>query len=73
MSGDTIDKAIYYLDRLQERVLELRRQPDSSGLILNISLESCLAEGGKGTAVEEKYHRRNLESIVERKLFSVAA
>jgi cyclase len=72
-SGDTIDKALLYLSRLRERVLDLRKLPESNDLILNIPLESCLAEPGAGTATEEKYHQRNLESIVERNLFLLAA
>jgi hypothetical protein len=38
--------------------------------ILKTQLDSCLPEGISGTPFEEIFHKRNLQSIVDRQLFS---
>lgn len=64
-----LDHAAVYLRRLGERVREARRAGAGDDGILGIELESCLADGLAGSEFERMFHRRNLESVVERGLF----
>jgi glyoxylase-like metal-dependent hydrolase (beta-lactamase superfamily II) len=64
-----VDHAGVYLRRLGERVREARRTGRGEGAILEIGLEDCLDEGLGGTNFERMFHRRNLESAIERGLF----
>jgi glyoxylase-like metal-dependent hydrolase (beta-lactamase superfamily II) len=71
-SGKAIDNALYYVDRLQENVSAARRSSASQDAILDIAMESCLPAGVEGTAFERISHMRNLESIIEKRLFATA-
>jgi len=71
--GDTVANALHYLDSLSENVAKARRSAESDDSILAIALEECLRPGVEGTDFERKFHRRNLETTVERGLFSQPA
>ena len=70
-SSRAADSALYYLNSLGEKVISARRgtrAPEES--ILEIGLQSCLERDVEASAFEDIFHRRNLESIIERKLFA---
>lgn len=69
--SDAIDNALCYLNRLGKKV-EAARIAENEDLISKITLEDCLADGVEGTNFENIFHQRNLESIIERKLFAQA-
>src|SRR5262249_21711096 len=62
-----------YLDRLEDQVRRARVGKKSSSTILEIPLESCLAEGIKGSDFERFFHERNLASVTSRNLFAEVA
>jgi cyclase len=66
-----IEHALYYLDSLRTQVTAANSRPERDELISQISLASCLPADINGSAFENIYHRRNLETIIERKLFLV--
>lgn len=65
-----IESALYYLSRLQERVTAARHSGLNDGAILEIDLAGCLEPGIEGSEFENIFHKRNLQTIVERKLFA---
>ncbi|MEW6211001.1 MAG: MBL fold metallo-hydrolase [Acidobacteriota bacterium] len=69
-SSKAIDNALHYLNALQKKVEAARQENKSDEAILSIELESCLAPGVEGSDFETIFHKRNLGSIVERKLFA---
>lgn len=71
--GDAIDLALQYLVQLRANVLRLRKEVNAEELILGIPLESCRVGNNPCSDIEQEYHQRNLASIVERDLFTVAA
>ena len=71
-TSDAIDNALIYLERLRENVKAARQSSENGDSILEIELEDCLPDGIKGTSFEALFHKRNLESIIERKLFAQA-
>ncbi|HEY7545139.1 MAG TPA: MBL fold metallo-hydrolase [Blastocatellia bacterium] len=68
--GSAIDHALHYLASLQSRVRSARETSDSKEAILNIELKDCLASGLEASSFESIFHKRNLDSIVERNLFA---
>jgi glyoxylase-like metal-dependent hydrolase (beta-lactamase superfamily II) len=62
-----LDRALHYLERLSEKAVETRgaRFPD-------IPLESCLPPGIPATEFERTYHRRNLDLILEGRIFAAS-
>ena len=72
-SGESIANALFYLERLQDQVRAARRSPGDREAILEITLESCLAAGVKGSSFERTSHRRNHDSILELQLFAPSA
>lgn len=62
-----LENAILYLDRLKTNA-QSAWQDAGGDSVLRIPIESCLSPELKATPYEELYHRRNLESIVERRL-----
>lgn len=63
----TVDRALDYLQRLEENVRQNRKQDLPLDLI---RLNDCLTPGIEGTDFEEIFHKRNLESIQSRGLFA---
>ena len=55
---------------LRDKVRAARDSADPESLIRGISLWSCLVPGVEASEFEVIFHTRNLESIVERKLFA---
>lgn len=70
-SSEALDHATHYLKELEKRVLEAKREGNGDEAIRSIVLDECLAPGLKGSAFENIFHKRNLESIVERNLWAV--
>lgn len=69
-SSDAIDHGLYYMTQLQENVKAARRACNEES-ILDIDLDNCLSPGVSGSSFERIYHKRNLQSIIERKLFAI--
>ncbi len=63
----TLDRALHYVRELGEQVRRADFRPER---IRQVPLQSCLAEGVKGTAFEEIFHQRNLEAVIERSLYA---
>jgi glyoxylase-like metal-dependent hydrolase (beta-lactamase superfamily II) len=70
VESNTLAHARTYLDRLEDQVRRARSGKGSSSAILEIPLESCLAEGIEGNDLERFFHERNLASIISRNLFT---
>lgn len=64
-STSAIENAAFYLDRLRRRV-EQDGLPDS---FLSAPLEDFLVPGIEATSYERMFHQRNLDTILERRLF----
>ena len=67
-SVDAIDHALFYLERLREIVIAARQSSDPSESIQKTELQTCLPSGVVATDFEQAFHRRNLETIVARRL-----
>lgn len=65
-SAAAIDHARFYLKRLGQ----LATQTNDEELFQRASLEACLAAGVEPTSFERIFHERNLNTIVERRLFA---
>jgi glyoxylase-like metal-dependent hydrolase (beta-lactamase superfamily II) len=70
-NGDVIENARHYLDRIGERVVAARRDCSEPEAVLAIAIEDCVAPGVRPTAFEREWHDRNLQVILERRLFAV--
>jgi glyoxylase-like metal-dependent hydrolase (beta-lactamase superfamily II) len=66
---DKIDHARDYVRRLGEEVSKARQHADSKSAILAIELDQCMSPGIQGTDFEAIFHKRNLQTIIERNLF----
>lgn len=66
-STDAIDSALFYLERLRERVVAARQSSDPAESIQRTELQACLPSGVVGTDFEEVFHRRNLETLISRR------
>jgi cyclase len=64
-----LENAINYLDNLKTNAQAAWRLEGEGDSILQIPIDKCLGAELKASPYEELYHRRNLESIVERRLF----
>lgn len=65
-----LDDAIHYLDRLETNARAAWRAGAGGDPVLRIPIDECLRPELKASPYEEMYHRRNLESVVERRLFA---
>ena len=61
-----LDRALHYLERLEEAAANARAEGGRYG---DISLSSCLPRGVPGTEFERLYHGRNLNLIAEGRVF----
>jgi glyoxylase-like metal-dependent hydrolase (beta-lactamase superfamily II) len=68
-----LEQARTYVDRLEKQVRQVRAGNSSSSTILEIPLESCLAEGIEGSDFERFFHERNLASVTSKNLFADVA
>jgi glyoxylase-like metal-dependent hydrolase (beta-lactamase superfamily II) len=73
LKGEALGNARGYLERLGERVREARRHGAEAEAIHSIDIEDCLASGVEPTAFEREWHGRNLDVILERRLFTLGA
>jgi hypothetical protein len=67
-STGAIDNALFYLERLREIVITARQSSDPTESIQKTELQTCLPAGVLATDFEQAFHRRNLETIVARRL-----
>ena len=67
-NAGAIDNALCYLERLREIVIAARQSSDPIESIQKTELQTCLPAGVKATDFEQAFHRRNLETIVARRL-----
>jgi len=63
-----IDAGLLYLERL-EKYVKYARETNNEQSILDIKLEDCIKLGTKIIEVERIFHQRNLQLIVDRRLF----
>lgn len=70
---EVVDKASYYLSGLQERIESIYHNSLPPQSILEIDIASCLGPDADSTDFENKFHRRNLETILERNFFAPAS
>lgn len=64
-----LENAIDYLDNLKTQAESAWRTEDQGDCVLRIPIDECLKAELEASPFEELYHRRNLESIVDRRLF----
>jgi hypothetical protein len=62
---------IVELDSLKTEAQAAWRLGGKGDSVLQIPIDRCLKPELKASEYEELYHRRNLESIVERRLFAL--
>jgi glyoxylase-like metal-dependent hydrolase (beta-lactamase superfamily II) len=67
-NSDALGNAINYLDRLKAHAQAAWQLGVEGNSVLQIPIDKCLVPELQASPYEELYHRRNLESIVERRL-----
>jgi len=67
-SSEALENAIGYLDRLKTNAQAAWAFGGEGDSVLRIPIDRCLSPELKASPFEELYHRRNLESIVDRRL-----
>jgi cyclase len=70
LGAETVDNALHYLSSLEKHVRAARGSANGQDSILKIDLEECLPPGVAGTPFERTFHGRNLQTIIERGLFT---
>jgi cyclase len=71
--GETVSHALHYLDRLSQNVRRARLSTAGDEAIQEIGLDECLPTGIEGTDFEHIYHKRNLQTVIERGLFGAGS
>jgi glyoxylase-like metal-dependent hydrolase (beta-lactamase superfamily II) len=69
-NSEALENAIFYLDSLKANAQAAWQSGGKGDSVLQIPIDECLSSGIKASQYEEIYHRRNLESIVDRRLFA---
>jgi len=67
--SEALENAMVYLNHLKTNVQEAWDCGKEGDAILQIPIDKCLKSEIKASPYEELYHRRNLESVVDRRLF----
>jgi cyclase len=70
--SEALENAISYLARLKTSVQAAWQLGEEGDAVLRIPIDTCLRSEIKASPYEELYHRRNLESVVDRRLFMFA-
>jgi cyclase len=70
LPGRAFGDARRYLHRLGKVVLKARLEDPSEGKIRDIRIEDCLPADIRPTSFERFWHDRNLDRIIERRLFA---
>ena len=68
-SPAAIDNALFYLERLRDWTNEARSSTEGEQSLLKAPLENFLPTSVEATPFEKIFHERNLQTIIERKLF----
>jgi glyoxylase-like metal-dependent hydrolase (beta-lactamase superfamily II) len=71
-SSEALENAIGYLDRLKAEAESAWQSGTEGDAVQRIPIGKCLKPELKASQYEELYHRRNLESIIERRLHAPA-
>jgi cyclase len=71
-SSADIGHVLFYLERLRDKVSEARASSAGEQSLLKAPLESFLPTGVEATPFEKIFHERNLQTVIERKLFAHA-
>ena len=66
--GRAVEDALVYLDRLEAHARAAWQAGEDGDSVLQIPIDECLSPGLTASPFEELYHRRNLESVVGRRL-----
>jgi len=66
--SDAIENAMFYLDTLKTNARAAWAHGAEGDSVLQIPIDKCLRPDLKASPYEELYHRRNLQSIVDRRL-----
>jgi cyclase len=67
-NSDALENAMFYLDSLKTNAQAAWAFGSEGDSVLQIPIDRCLPSDLKASPFEELYHRRNLQSIVERRL-----
>jgi glyoxylase-like metal-dependent hydrolase (beta-lactamase superfamily II) len=73
LDGTAVRNARFYLARLRERVQQVRDSGSAPHAVKQIKVQDCLAPGVEPIPFEREWHDRNLDVVVERRLFSLDA
>lgn len=68
-NSEALENAMLYLERLKTNVQAAWQLGGEGDPVLQIPIDKCLGSEIKASPFEELYHRRNLESIIDRRLF----
>jgi len=71
--GETVNHALHYLNNLAKNVSRARLSTAGDETIQEIGLDQCLPAGIEGTDFEHIFHKRNLQTIIDRGLFATGA
>lgn len=71
--GEIVNHALHYLNSLGKNVSRARLSTAGEEAIQEIGLDECLPAGIEGTEFEHIFHKRNLQTIIDRGLFAVGA
>ena len=71
LPGNALRNARYYLGQLRQRVVGARSAGSSAEAIRGIGIDECLAAGVEPTAFEREWHGRNLDVVLDRRIFTV--
>ncbi|HVG35182.1 MAG TPA: MBL fold metallo-hydrolase [Pyrinomonadaceae bacterium] len=71
--GETVNHALHYLDSLGKHVRRARLSTNGDEAIKEIGLDECLPAGIEGSDFEHVFHKRNLQTIIERGLFTAGS
>lgn len=66
--SDALENAMFYLDSLKTNAQAAWQLGSEGDSVLQIPIDKCLRPDLKALPFEELYHRRNLQSIVDRRL-----
>lgn len=64
--GPILDHALHYLGKLEDFAVAALEKDGEGKSLLELPLASCLAPGLEPTAWEDIFHKRNLESVLDR-------
>src|SRR3982751_4312194 len=70
LEGETVSHALHYLNSLAKNVARARLSTARDEAILEIDLDECFPANIEASGFEHVFHKRNLQTIIERGLFA---